>query len=159
MADVPPAFSKVVARAMAKDRGDRPATTGEFLKELKTALANSEQGIGADHLHSAPSPRTSVETRSDVNAATVVTMGVAGAPQTHPNVAPPALLETETIPSSSPDSIATPQVSATEEPARSIPAPAIVSSPTRSSRKVVFPIVLISFLLIAGVTAVGGYFI
>ena len=63
---------------MAKDRGDRPATTGEFLKELKTALANSEQGIGADHLHSAPSPRTSVETRSDVNAATVVTMGVAG---------------------------------------------------------------------------------
>src|SRR5438105_1535209 len=49
MADVPPAFSKVVARAMAKDRGDRPATAGEFLKELKKALASGDEQIGAYH--------------------------------------------------------------------------------------------------------------
>ena len=36
--EVPVAFSHAVARAMAKDRNDRPATVGELADELRTAL-------------------------------------------------------------------------------------------------------------------------
>src|SRR5918911_3809313 len=36
--DVPEAFSRAVAHAMAKDRNDRPATVGEFVAELRAAL-------------------------------------------------------------------------------------------------------------------------
>src|SRR5437016_6258072 len=36
--DVPEAFSRVIARAMAKDRDERPATFGEFVNELRTTL-------------------------------------------------------------------------------------------------------------------------
>ena len=36
--DVPPAFSDAIARAMAKDRGDRPATASALAAELKAAL-------------------------------------------------------------------------------------------------------------------------
>jgi len=39
--EVPEAFSNVIARAMAKDRGDRPATAGKLANELKEALAAS----------------------------------------------------------------------------------------------------------------------
>jgi serine/threonine protein kinase len=36
--DVPEGFGRAVARAMAKDRGDRPQTAGEFIDELRAAL-------------------------------------------------------------------------------------------------------------------------
>jgi serine/threonine protein kinase len=36
--DVPEAFAHAVARAMAKDRNDRPRTVAEFVDELRTAL-------------------------------------------------------------------------------------------------------------------------
>src|SRR4030095_5867726 len=39
--EVPEAFSNVIARAMAKDRGDRPATAGKLANELKEAVAAS----------------------------------------------------------------------------------------------------------------------
>ena len=38
---VPEAFSRAVMRAMAKDRGDRQATVGEFARELRAALSAS----------------------------------------------------------------------------------------------------------------------
>jgi serine/threonine protein kinase len=38
MKEVPEAFSLTIARAMSKDRGDRPATAGEFDAELRVAL-------------------------------------------------------------------------------------------------------------------------
>src|ERR1044072_2869871 len=37
-ADVPEEFGQAVARAMSKDRGDRPQTAGDFVDELRTAL-------------------------------------------------------------------------------------------------------------------------
>jgi serine/threonine-protein kinase len=36
--DVPEAFSRAIARAMSKDRGERPATAGELDSELRAAL-------------------------------------------------------------------------------------------------------------------------
>src|SRR5687767_3169125 len=36
--DVPEAFARAVARAMAKDRADRPPTAGDFVDELRAAL-------------------------------------------------------------------------------------------------------------------------
>src|SRR6267378_1683745 len=39
--DVPQAFSNVIARTMAKDRGDRPNTMGELAAELRAALTES----------------------------------------------------------------------------------------------------------------------
>jgi serine/threonine-protein kinase len=41
MPEVPEVFSNVIARAMAKDRGERPATAGKLATELKEALAES----------------------------------------------------------------------------------------------------------------------
>jgi Tol biopolymer transport system component len=38
VASVPSAFGRAVARAMAKDRGDRPATAGELVAELRAAV-------------------------------------------------------------------------------------------------------------------------
>ena len=35
---VPPAYSRAVARAMEKDRADRPQTAGEFINELRASL-------------------------------------------------------------------------------------------------------------------------
>src|SRR5712664_2394992 len=39
--DVPQAFSDVIARTMAKDRGDRPDTMGELSADLRAALTES----------------------------------------------------------------------------------------------------------------------
>jgi serine/threonine-protein kinase len=41
--DVPQEFSHAVARAMAKDRGDRPQTAGEFIDELRSALGLTQR--------------------------------------------------------------------------------------------------------------------
>ncbi|HYE64459.1 MAG TPA: protein kinase [Pyrinomonadaceae bacterium] len=38
MEDVPEGFSRAIARSMAKDRGDRQATAGEFANELRESL-------------------------------------------------------------------------------------------------------------------------
>lgn len=81
---VPPAFSDAIARAIAKDRVDRPATAGELAAELREALANAQQvpvdrtipdiahveGSTSD-THGIPG---AVNTKSDVNAATIVTV-------------------------------------------------------------------------------------
>jgi hypothetical protein len=41
--DVPQEFSHAVARALAKDRGDRPQTAGEFVDELRAALGLTQR--------------------------------------------------------------------------------------------------------------------
>lgn len=80
----PRAFSDAVARAIAKDRGDRQATAGEFAAELRAALANAAQ-VSAGRtvpdipfVDSAASPTQGappvINTKSDVNAATILTL-------------------------------------------------------------------------------------
>src|SRR5712664_419923 len=78
-------FSDVIARAMAKDRGDRPATAAELALELKAALssAGAEQssfvpsgGVSGSAAGSSQAPTVTIGqavlTASDVNAATVI---------------------------------------------------------------------------------------
>jgi serine/threonine protein kinase len=96
--DVPRAFSEAVDRAISKDRGDRQATAGELAAQLRAGL---EDATGH-----APTGRTfpdipypgrssvptqgasgSVNTRSDVNAATIVT--VDAVPTTPPSIPQP----------------------------------------------------------------------
>ncbi len=83
--DVPRAFSQAIDRAISKDRSDRQATAGEFAAQLRAGLG--------DGTYYAPAGRTSPEmphpenssaetqrapgalnTKSDVNAATIVTV-------------------------------------------------------------------------------------
>ncbi|MDQ1637384.1 MAG: eukaryotic-like serine/threonine-protein kinase [Pyrinomonadaceae bacterium] len=92
---VPRAFSDAIARAIAKDRVDRPATAGELAAELRAALANAPQlpvdrtvadirhvEGSTSHTHGIPG---AVSTKSDVNAATIVTVD---APPTSPPSVP-----------------------------------------------------------------------
>ena len=93
--EVPRAFSEAIDRAVSKDRDDRPATAGELAAALRTGLGDAPL--------SAPSPRTfpdmpypesssahtqgapgALDTKSDVNAATIVT--VDAVPTTPPNI-------------------------------------------------------------------------
>ena len=88
---VPRAFSDAIARAIAKDRVDRPATAGELAAELRKALANAPR-VPVDrtvpdlpHVESSGSPTHgipgAVSTKSDVNAPTIITID---APPTSP---------------------------------------------------------------------------
>ncbi|HKP48334.1 MAG TPA: protein kinase, partial [Pyrinomonadaceae bacterium] len=83
--DVPPAFSAAIARAIAKDRVDRPATAGELAAELRASLAGISRvpvDRTAPDLPHADSSSVSpthavpgaVSTKSDVNAATILTV-------------------------------------------------------------------------------------
>ena len=48
---VPREFGRVVARAMAKDRGDRPQSAGDFVEELHAALGLAPRGRGRGGIH------------------------------------------------------------------------------------------------------------
>ncbi len=82
--NVPRAFSDAIARAIAKDRVDRPATAGELAYELREALVNAPQLPGDRTIPDIPHGESStshtqgipgaVRTKSDVNAATIVTV-------------------------------------------------------------------------------------
>ncbi|HBB86990.1 MAG TPA: hypothetical protein DC047_05190 [Blastocatellia bacterium] len=95
---VPLAFSDAIARAIAKDRVDRQATAGELAAELRAALANAPQ-LSVDrtiadiphvegstsHTHGIPG---AVSTKSDVNAATIVTVDAIPTSAQRPAAAP-----------------------------------------------------------------------
>src|SRR5712691_581985 len=99
---VPRAFSDAIARAIAKDRVDRPATAGELATELREALANAPQlpvdrtvpdipyvESSSSHTHGISG---AVSTKSDVNAPTIITVD---SPATSPQrpAATPAIAE------------------------------------------------------------------
>jgi len=81
---VPRAFSDAIARAIAKDRVDRPATAGELATELREALANAPQLPVDRTVPDIPYVESSssythgisgaVSTKSDVNAPTIITV-------------------------------------------------------------------------------------
>jgi serine/threonine protein kinase len=98
--EVPQGFSEAIDRAISKDRSDRQTTAGELATQLRAGL-----GDAAGH---APSPRTypdiphaadshshtqaspgGITTKSDVNAATIVT--VDAAPTSAPSVPRPVM--------------------------------------------------------------------
>jgi serine/threonine-protein kinase len=179
MPGVPHGFSDVIARAMAKDRSDRPSTTGELATELKAALAASENG--SSHFVSAvqdavpgASPLETVaiekgrETGSDVNAPTIITMD-AVAPQAEVSKPPVSLTSSQTAASTTPTLIesaeavprvTSPQVGPEEvrpEAVSVAPIPAPVPAPSRGSKApLIVGGVLILILLVGGV---GGFLI
>jgi len=106
---VPRAFSEAISRAIAKDRVDRPATTGELAAELRAALANAPEvpvdrtvasiphvERSTSHTHGIPD---AVSTNSDVNAATIVTVD---APLTSPQRPSAAVAQAQPVMASEP---------------------------------------------------------
>jgi len=103
--DVPVGFSDAIARATAKDRGDRQATAGQLAAELRAGLQTAAAGpsVIPGSLNETVAVPGSLTTNSDVNAPTVITVDAM------PTVAPPV---------------------GTNPPVRvDTPAPPIVSSP------------------------------
>ncbi len=78
------AFSDVIARAISKDRGDRQSTAGELSAELLSALSTEVPAVQAGdtvvEASSAEGPvktggmSSTLDTKSDVNAPTVITL-------------------------------------------------------------------------------------
>jgi len=96
--DVPLAFSEAIDRAISKDRGDRQATAGELAAQLRAGLGGVTSPSPAGRtLPDMPHPESSwahtqgtpgnLNTKSDVNAATIVT--VDAVPTTPPSMPQP----------------------------------------------------------------------
>jgi eukaryotic-like serine/threonine-protein kinase len=90
--DVPRGFSDAIARATAKDRGDRQPTAGALANELRAGLATSSNadthGLLSD-LTETVAINKGLETNSDVNAPTIITVDApaTSAPPARPSVA------------------------------------------------------------------------
>ena len=166
--DVPRAFSEAIDRAISKDRGDRQATAGELAAQLRTGLGDTtSQAPAGRTLPDMPYPESSraqtrgssgaLDTKSDVNAATIVTIDAV--PTTPPSIpAPVAPLLHE------PPEQQTPRVSAADDMASSVTVlqtpktPADLTGPQKSRGKPLLFIGAALLLLILVVVGVGGFF-
>src|SRR5438270_4873738 len=150
---VPEAFSRAIARSIAKDRGERQSTAGELESELVAALSAEGIAPSASIADLASEPNLGVSrgvvTAPQQTAATLVTgineAGPAPAPATMPSQA--ATMPTVVSPSSEPE------VRPSPPPATVTPA----AKPSGKSSALIFAGAgLVVLLLIAGV---GGYFV
>ena len=92
VAGVPKGFSEAIERATAKDRSDRQPTAGALADELRTALANAstaETAVDVASLSETVAVNPGLQTNSDVNAPTVLTLDAAetAAPPARPSAA------------------------------------------------------------------------
>jgi len=167
--DVPRAFSEAIDRAISKDRSDRQATAGEFAAQLRAGLGDAPgHAIAGRTLPDMPHPESSwahtrgapgaLDTKSDVNAATIVT--VEAAPTTPPSIPAPV----KSLPPERPQQEQTPRVSAPDDMGSSVTiqqapkAPVDLVRPQKSRGK---PLVFVGagvLLLILAVVGVGGFF-
>jgi len=167
--DVPRAFSEAIGRAISKDRGDRQATAGELAAQLRAGLGGATSHPPAGRtLPDMPYPESSwahtqgapgaLNTKSDVNAATIVT--VDAVPTTPPSIPAPV----KPLPAERPEQQQTPRASAADDMASSVTvlqeprAPAELAGPQKSRGK---PLVFVGaavLLLILVVVGVGGFF-
>jgi eukaryotic-like serine/threonine-protein kinase len=95
--DVPRGFSDAIARATAKDRGDRQSTAGALAGELRAGLAtpsNAETGGPLSDFTETIAINKGLETNSDVNAPTIITLD---APPTSARPAPPRAVNDATM--------------------------------------------------------------
>ena len=164
--DVPRAFSEAIDRAISKDRGDRQSSAGELAAQLRAGLGDQTSPASAGRtLPDMPHPESSwahtqgapraLDTKSDVNAATIVT--VDAVPTLPPSIPKP-------IPAERPAQQQTPQASAAADMASSVTilqaprTPAELVAPQKSRGK---PLVFVGagvLLLILVVVGVGGFF-
>ena len=82
--DVPRGFSAALVRAISKDRDDRQSTASVFCSELRTGLGSStadfqsgNSGAQAESLAETMAVSGGLETNSDVNAPTIITLNPA----------------------------------------------------------------------------------
>jgi serine/threonine protein kinase len=166
--DIPRAFSEAIDRAISKDRGDRQATAGELAAQLRAGLGDATGYTPAGRtLPDMPHPESSwshtrgtpgaLDTKSDVNAATIVT--VDAVPTTPPSIPAPV----KPLPAERPSQQQTPPASAADDMASSVTilqapkSPAAVAAPQKSRGK---PLVFVGagvLLLILAVVGVGGF--
>ena len=176
VAGVPRAFGEAIARATAKDRGDRPASAGELANQLRAALSSSSAAEldrtipDLPYIHDSKAETSSVPeargTKSDLNAPTIITVdSAAGTPPGIPSTlardlspaAPVDLSSSVTIPQA-PTPQATPGPHVTPQP-QVIPEPQVTPHPSQTARRA--PWLLVgagAFVLIVAVVAVGGFF-
>ncbi|HEY2962615.1 MAG TPA: protein kinase [Pyrinomonadaceae bacterium] len=88
--DVPRGFSDAIERATAKDRSDRQSTASQLANELRAGFATAVQpannAVPADLLETV-ALKKEVDTKSDVNAPTVITIDSAPTSPTPPQPA------------------------------------------------------------------------
>lgn len=111
-------FSEVIARATAKDRGDRQATAGELAAALRGAIdlatpdALSRTIPDLPHIEASRSPTSNIprasETESDLNAPTIITIESSPTVSAIQSPAPHAAAPSEAPPVSGQSSSATP---------------------------------------------------
>jgi serine/threonine-protein kinase len=164
---VAPAFSKVIDRAISKDRVDRQSTAGELAEELRAALRATVPALEsrtlaipgvegpAAYTHSAGD---AVNTQSDVNAATLLTQDAVvtspPSPGATPRVATPAA-QPHLAGGADLSSSMTVQQQPRTPPAASAVAPS--SARPKSRGKSVALVAAIVFILLIGVVGVGGF--
>lgn len=173
VADVPRGFSDAIVRATAKDRGDRQATTRVLADELRAGLDTPSRSTGpinepATVLAETVAIPRGVETNSDVNAPTILT--IEPAPTSPVGRQPVANDATVYEPASAPAKPPVPASTVVESAAPSIvtvphvprPAPeaprVIPAAPASNSKAGLLIGVAVVLLLIAG-GGVGAFLI
>ena len=165
---VSPAFSKVIDRAISKDRVDRQSTAGELAEELRAALratvpalegrtlAIPRVGDSSAHTHAAGDE---VNTQSDVNAATLLTQeAVATSPPSA--AAPPRVVSPAAQPHLGGGADLSSSMTVQQQPRIPPAASAAVtpaSAPPKSRGKSVALITAIVFIVLIGIVGVGGF--
>lgn len=126
--DVPRAFSEVIERATAKDRGDRQATAAILANELRAALESEpapQNGGQSPALMETVAIGRDMQTKSDVNAPTMITMEGTSATSVQADRPSPTNVATVFEPAPPPGS--KPDASATV--VESAPMPSVVTVP------------------------------
>ncbi|MDQ1707412.1 MAG: eukaryotic-like serine/threonine-protein kinase [Pyrinomonadaceae bacterium] len=165
--EVPRGFSDAIDRAIAKDRDDRQATAGEFAAQLRAGLGDgTKQGGAVRTAPDIPYPDSSaaytqpvagkLNTHSDVNAATIVTVDAvptsASPPRPVATPAGPAAGEVRAaLPSSAVNELAS-SVTVLQQPK----GPALVSVPQKSRGKTFAFVGAGVLILLLVVVAAGG---
>lgn len=164
--DVPRGFSDAIDRAIAKDRGDRQATAGELAEQLRAGLAGSQAQTPSgrtfpDIPHAESSYSHTQEsaggmTKSDVNAATILT--VEAAPTSPPSVPRPVSPSAVPPPAPSPVYGAGPVAADMSSIVTVVhpPEPKVAPKKSRSGLPVLLGAGVLVLLL--AVVSVGGFF-
>ena len=92
--NVPLGFSGAIERATAKDRGDRQSTAAELARELRAGLTTAVHEEQAADFVETVALKKELDTKSDVNAPTVLTID---SPQTSPPAPAPAATSAPTV--------------------------------------------------------------
>jgi hypothetical protein len=168
--DVPLGFSQAIDRAISKDRNDRQATAGELAVQLRAGLGDlprhmSSPGTYPDiprpadsHSHTQASPGA-ITSKSDVNAATIVT--VEATPTSPPSVPRPVIQPPPVEPAARPEPVAAAESAAEADLSSSVTkvrVPPTEVAPKKSGGKTLVLVGAVVLVLVLVVVVVGGYF-